>query len=50
MPQCRGLDVRGEAEVGGCVEAHPNRSREQGEGIGLFWEVWKLGKGITFEM
>jgi hypothetical protein len=39
----------GEAGVGGCVEAHPHRSRRRGDGIGGVLEG-KSGKGITCEL
>jgi hypothetical protein len=30
MPQCKGIES-GEARVGGWLEEHPHRSREEGE-------------------
>ena len=46
MPQCRGIKVG----VCGWVEVHPHKRRSGEDGIEVFWEWGKQGKGITFEM
>jgi hypothetical protein len=46
MPQCREIKD-GEVGVGRWVLEHPHKSRGREGGIGGFWEVQKLKKGIN---
>jgi hypothetical protein len=49
MTQYRGMEDE-EVGVGGWLKEHPLRSRGKENVIGCFWELGKLGKGITFQM
>jgi hypothetical protein len=49
MPQCRGIEDR-EVGVAGWVEEHTHISRGREDVIGCFWDGWKPGKGITYEV